>query len=106
MSSTAKKFDHGKLRWSLIPFEILSIVVQVLMFGAEKYGDFNWQGGLSVRRLMDAGFRHQIAWMSGEDYDPESGLSHLAHAICCLMFALWTKMFKPEFDDRKINSSK
>jgi hypothetical protein len=97
---TAKKFDAGKLRWTLLPFEVLAIVVQVLMFGASKYGDLNWQNGLGIKRLMDAALRHQTAFLGGEDMDPESGLSHLAHAICCLMFALWMYMFKPDFDDR------
>jgi len=30
--------------------------------------------------------RHMAAWWSGEDNDPETGLSHLSHAACCLAF--------------------
>jgi hypothetical protein len=32
--------------------------------------------------------RHLFAWWRGEELDPESGLSHLAHAGCCLMFLM------------------
>lgn len=30
--------------------------------------------------------RHLWAYRRGEVSDPESGLPHLAHAMCCLMF--------------------
>jgi hypothetical protein len=33
--------------------------------------------------------RHVHAWRAGETKDPESGLHHLAHAGCCLLFMLW-----------------
>ena len=36
----------------------------------------------------------------GEDKDPESGLSHLAHAACCIMFLLEFEKTHPELDDR------
>jgi hypothetical protein len=33
--------------------------------------------------------RHLVAYQSGEEIDPESGKSHLAHAQCCLIFLAW-----------------
>jgi ribosomal protein L32 len=43
------------------------------------------------RRYFDAAQRHIWAWKAGEETDSETGASHLAHAICCLMFIMETK---------------
>ena len=32
--------------------------------------------------------RHMGDWRLGEDIDPDSGLPHLAHAMCCLAMLL------------------
>ena len=37
-----KKFDQGKLDWSLVPFKSLEGMVKVLMFGEQKYSRDNW----------------------------------------------------------------
>lgn len=82
-SSNAKKFDQGKPRLSLLPINAVMEAAGVMTFGAQKYGDKNWmQGDMRVTRLWDAAMRHMSAFLNGEDIDPESGKSHLAHAIC------------------------
>ena len=58
--------------------------VEVLTFGADKYGDRNWEEGISEDRLYAACQRHLLAHREGELLDPESGLPHLYHAFCCL----------------------
>jgi hypothetical protein len=76
-------------------------VGQVLTFGKKKYAAHNWRKGIQISRLMAACLRHVLAFNSGEDFDPETGLSHLYHASCCLMFAselIETK--REEVDDR------
>ena len=84
----ADKHDRGKLPMSLVsPFAIASIA-EVLRFGARKYEKRNWEKGLEYSRVYDSLQRHLSAWQMGQDYDEESGLSHLAHAGCCLMFLL------------------
>ena len=45
-------------------------------------GYHNWRDGLDWTRVSSAVLRHLSAWHGGEDIDPESGLSHLAHAGC------------------------
>jgi len=40
------KYDQGKPRMSLLPREGLIPIVQVLEFGARKYGDYNWRKGM------------------------------------------------------------
>lgn len=88
MSTEAVKKDDGKPDWSLVPFEALEGMVRVLEFGAKKYARNNWQtnGGFSYRRVLTACTRHLFAYMRGEDNDPESGLSHISHAQCNLLF--------------------
>lgn len=82
-----RKFDGGKLRYGLLPPLALAETVKVLTFGAEKYEPDNWKlVPDSKRRYFDALQRHLWAWKMGEELDPESGIHHLAHAQCCLMF--------------------
>lgn len=84
-----RKFDQGKLRYDLVPWAGLDEVVRVLGHGAEKYGPENWR---NVPRLEDrypaAALRHLSRYLQGERDDPESGLNHLAHAVCSLLFVL------------------
>lgn len=84
------KFDSDKTDWSLMPFAELEDVVKVLMVGAKKYQRDNWKFvDDAERRYFNACFRHIISHRSGELLDKETGLPHLAHAICCLLFLLY-----------------
>ena len=64
---------------------------KVLTFGAKKYAAFNWclGDGLDSLRLYGATLRHLVAYHNGENLDPESGLLHLSHVACELMFLLY-----------------
>lgn len=85
-----RKFDGGKPRWCLLPFKQVEQVVMVLTDGAVKYADDNWKNVRSMRtRYFSAAMRHITAWWEGERCDPETGRSHLAHAICCILFLMW-----------------
>jgi hypothetical protein len=84
-----RKDDGGKPRWDLLPFAALEDVARVLEFGARKYAPDNWRKVEGWRwRYTRAGFGHLAAFARGEKLDPESGLPHLAHAACCLLFIL------------------
>jgi hypothetical protein len=51
--------------------------------GADKYGAWNWrETGVCASTYVNAILRHLNAWRDGEDLDPESGISHLAHIAC------------------------
>jgi len=90
MSGLGMKFDGGKPRWSLLPKGTVLQIIEALEFGAAKYAENTWQHVENGRqRYYDALMRHMEAWWAGEKADPESGLSHLAHAGCCLVFLLW-----------------
>lgn len=91
-----KKFDNGKPRWGLLPFRELKEVVEILTFGAEKYGAWNWVNVRPTERYVDAAFRHLTSWVEGDKKDLESNKSHLAHCICNLLFLMY-------FDNEGIN---
>lgn len=100
--SEAKKFDSGKPMFTSLFTKALAAVIRVMTFGATKYGKFNYlsNGGLEPSRLVDAAMRHTMAWWDGEKKDPESGESHLAHAICCLGMLLEYELRGFTKDDR------
>jgi len=94
------KYDDGKVRLELLSRHAIEKLGQVLTFGAKKYEDNNWRRGLLYTRVIGALLRHTFAYLSGETTDKESGLSHMAHAMCCAMFLLEYEVSHPELDDR------
>ena len=99
-TGTALKFDQDKLPLHLLSTEAMNQTAAVLAFGAEKYAAHNWRKGFAWSRPLAAAMRHITAFNAGEDKDPESGLSHLAHAACCIMFLLEFEKTHKELDDR------
>jgi len=100
-SEVAIKHDDNKIRPELLPIPALEAVIRVFTFGAKKYGDFNWENGFKFSRLTGACFRHIFAWLKGENLDPESGESHLAHAACCLLMLISFQLKGTGTDDRR-----
>lgn len=93
------KFDAGKPRMDLLDPLAIEQLALVLEFGAHKYAAHNWRKGLSKSRLIAASLRHLFAYLRGEDHDPETGLPHPAHAMCCCMFLLGLAD-REDLDDR------
>lgn len=94
------KADGGKNRLELLPFSALEEVGKVLTFGAKKYKDHNWRRCDKPSRYVGAALRHLFSWAKGEDNDPETGLSHIAHASCCCLFLLGLILDGKAIDDR------
>ena len=64
----------------LIPPYALEQTAWVHKLGSEKYGPYNWRKtGVCATTYVSAIMRHLNAWRDGEDLDPESGISHIAH---------------------------
>lgn len=103
-NSVAMKFDSGKTDWSLMPFEAIEEINKVLDFGAKKYAAHNWKtgSGFKYTRVLSSLLRHTFAWARGEDLDPESGLSHLAHMGCNVVFLIYYNKYNARYsnDDR------
>lgn len=81
------KKDDGKPPISLIPYEFLEGTAKVLEFGARKYSAYGWaDSDMEYSRIISAAYRHLGKFEKGEDIDSETGLSHLLHLSCCVMF--------------------
>lgn len=88
MTEPGVKHDNEKPRYSLLPWDAIAQIVNVLEYGAKKYSVSNWEKVPGARtRYFDAAMRHLLAWRAGKERD-ESGHSHLAHATSCLLFLL------------------
>ena len=87
-----QKHDNGKPEFRLIPQVALEEVAKVMSYGAKKYAPDNWRKVPTGHdRYMDAALRHINAHLRGDVGDEESGLPHLAHAVCSLMMAMESK---------------
>lgn len=70
-------------KFSMIPPDVLNELAEHYGKGEAKYpsdpetGEPNWQKGYNWRLSVDALERHLNAWKRGEDFDPETGSSHL-----------------------------
>lgn len=95
-----RKDDGGKARYDLLPPELMEGVARVLTFGADKYGERNWEQGMRWGRPFAALMRHMWAWWRGQGRDPETGMSHLWHAACCLAFLIAYEERREGTDDR------
>ena len=99
-SISGSRFNKNKKRWSLIDFDSLEGMIDVLEFGATKYEPNNWKKGLKTTDTIDSLIRHLIDYQNGEDTDKESGLPLTGHILCNAMFLAYTERFKKDFDDR------
>lgn len=97
----ATKFDANKNRLELLPVTGLEQIGLAMTFGAKKYADNNWAQGFKWSRLSGSALRHIFAWLRGEDTDPESSLSHLAHAGACILMLLSHEKEGLGEDDRR-----
>lgn len=89
-STTAVRYNEGKRDWSLVPMGSVEEILKVLEFGKTKYSAWNWSkgDGFKYMDVYNSIMRHLVAWKAGEDTDPESGLSHIAHIGCNVLFLL------------------
>lgn len=100
MKQEGRKDDTGKLRYDLIPPFALEQLARVYTYGATKYADNNWRGGLKWSRVYAALERHIQAWRKGEDLDPESKEMHLASVAWAAFTLMEYSVFKKDLDDR------
>jgi len=103
------KYDSGKPRFDLIPADALEEVAKVYSVGANKYGDRNWEKGLSYGRLFGAMMRHAWTWWKGEKNDESNkfkgtSVNHLASVVFCALGLLHYDLNSGKFskmDERK-----
>ena len=100
MKHEGLRYNEGKIRYDLIPTFANQQFARVLGKGAEKYGEQNWEKGMAWSSVIASLKRHIAAFESGEDFDAETGLLHMAHAMCNVSFLLEYYKIYPQGDDR------
>lgn len=99
----ANRKNEGKPKYSLLHLPSLEGCVKVLEFGEKKYARDDWKAGFPVTELCDSLVRHLASFLDGEDLDKESGLEHIGHMQCNLMFLAHTIKHHKNLDNRKQN---
>lgn len=97
------RFNEGKTRHDLVPQFAQEQYARVLTKGAEKYAERNWERGMKWSKVLASMKRHILAFESGEDYDKETGLLHMAHVMCNAGFLAEYYKIYPQGDDRPHN---
>lgn len=95
-ASGGKKQDGGKVDPTILLKDLhnsVQSVIRVLEFGAQKYGRANYSL-VENERYEAALSRHWLAYLAGEESDPDTGESHLSHLICCALFLLEKEYIK------------
>lgn len=92
------KLDKDKLRAGLCVTAFanaISAVAEVTTYGAKKYTPNGWVSVPDAEeRYTDALYRHLLKDAAGERVDPETGLTHLAHACWNLSAVLELRLRK------------
>lgn len=94
------KFDQGKAPLHMIPEDAILGMAQAFAYGAQKYGEYNYRNGIHTTRLTDSLGRHTLAYLAGENDDPESGLPHTYHILANAAMLEYMRIHRPEFDNR------
>jgi hypothetical protein len=102
MSSNPKDIiGRTKPPLDLIPGVAMVQLSLALKEGAGKYGKANWrQETISASAYVAAAMRHLAAWNDGEDDDPQSLVSHIAHMMACGAILLDAQAIGKLEDDR------
>ena len=98
-----------KAPMSTIPGNVMAEIGVAMLEGACKYGRHNYRiAGVRASVYYDGVNRHLTAWWEGEDYDPDSGLSHITKAITSLVVlrdamiqSMWTDDRPPRSKERR-----
>ena len=102
-SNPKTRYGIKKPPFSAVPGAAIAEEAVVFALGAAKYGPYNWrENSVSARVYIDAGLRHVFSWLDGEDIDPESEASHLAHARACFGIILDAWATGNLIDDRPL----
>lgn len=97
------KGKAGKLKpqLQLLPPVFLVATAKVLEHGVKKYGKYNWRASkVECQTYVGAMLRHLLAWQEGEDLDPESKESHLAHVAASVAILLDAQKHGTLIDNR------
>ena len=82
LETGAEKDLTGKLRFDLIPPEVLESYAAVLTLGAKKYADRNWEKGIPASVCIGSLMRHLSEFLQGKLINTNDGdLMHVEHML-------------------------
>ena len=85
LSNPKQAYGDKKVPLHLAPGAAIAHIAIGLKEGSRKYGAFNWrETNVEAQTYVGATLRHLMAYVDGEDIDPDSGNHHLSHAIASL----------------------
>ena len=74
------RFNDGKDRWDLLPWDALEALVRIYTKGGVKYAPRNWERGMHWSKMVASMMRHFIRRVVyREVIDPETGELHFGH---------------------------
>lgn len=98
------RYNTGKTSFHFIPLHLLAGATRVFQKATTRpvnpYPKWNWAKGMQWSVPYDCALRHLDAWYRGEERDPDTGESHLAHAMCNLLMLIHYADTYTEGDDR------
>jgi hypothetical protein len=109
VGTTNPKDLVGRLKPPMHLIPPVANVLESLVFGLGevKYGPYNWRShSVAASVYVSALYRHVAAWFDGEESDPESGMSHLAHARACIAIILDAQSCGKLVDDRPLKATR
>jgi hypothetical protein len=88
--------------YDLVPPDAMEEVAKVFGWGILKYADRNWEKGYKWGLSYAAMERHMKAFWRREEFDPQSGLRHMAHSVWHGLVLLTFAMRKIGTDSRGV----
>ena len=84
-----KQYGMAKPSVCFVPPSAIVHLSLAMAEGSAKYGFFNWRDThVDATTYYSAAMRHWMLFFSGEDYDPKTGIHHLAYAMACAAILL------------------
>jgi hypothetical protein len=96
-----ERFGRAKPSMHFIPPAAIILESIVAALGAKKYGAFNWRTQpVNATTYTDAIFRHLSEYLDGDEVDPESKVTVLAHIRSCCAILIDAELNGVLIDDR------
>lgn len=76
--------DEGRLRPSLLPWEVFPRLARHYLAGAKDHGDHNWKKGIPSSSYHESFCRHFLLYMAGDT--SEDHLSAMIFNLCGRMY--------------------
>ena len=89
-----RESNVGRGRFDLLPYEAIEALAIWYEQGCEKYGDRNWENGLSVKDCINRMIRHSIK--AGNGWEDED---HLAAVMWNAAAAITMIQRRPDLND-------